>query len=153
MLASRLHSVGRKLPLSVEVVGGPTDLRNDFVSGLRGLLTAIPSEGPSQNRNVEVSDLGFADQGRLRSLLRTSDAGLTRNSADYMSKSSSLASMLEHGLPVWAPLWRGEPLELPFRPEQVHGDLLQALSAPRLDVQSMVPLVVDTFLADLADAL
>lgn len=137
LFAEGLRELGRHRPVTAVLAGGATEARARFG---RQLAAALDTD------TVLVEDAGFLDPARLSELLLGSDVGALRYAGALAGKSSALLTMLEHGLPVWAPMWTGEPLDLPFRAELVFQRLADATEAQRLPPASFVTEVAEQFL-------
>lgn len=135
-----VRSLGQARPVTVVLLGGADSARAGFANDL-----AVGMAGSS----VVIEDAGFLDPEQVSAVLSGSDVGVVRNAGPLIGKSSAMLALLEHGLPVWAPLWAGEALDLPFRAELVFSQLRDAANATRLPPGSFLPTVADQFLDDL----
>lgn len=145
VIAQVVSSAARR-PLAVVVAGGGDRARADFVRALR--TAAAADDGVS----LVLTDAGFVDPPVLSGLLQASSAGYVRNARAWLAKSGTMVAMLEHGLPVWAPLWDGGGVEVAAREDLLHVALDAALDAPRRPPTRFLPGVADAMLAELTRA-
>lgn len=141
-----LVSFSRDHPFEVgiAVVGGGSEARASFVRRLKEELS--PHGG-------QVVDLGFLASENLSALMRRCTAGVVRNSAYFVGKSGTAMAMLEHGLPIWLPLWSiSDNLECEFRGELVFPDLNQACAAPYMEPHSLLGPMAASFVRELEQA-
>jgi hypothetical protein len=99
----------------------------------------------------ELRDCGFLSAPALSKLMLHCDAGVSKSKPHLLLKSGAAVAMLEHGLPIWIPRWNGrDDLPVNFRKELVFADLNDALSAPKLAYQTLLPVVASKFIEQLS---
>lgn len=140
-VVDELSAMARQQPVRLVVAGGDQTSRRRFVS-------LASSHLASQSAAI---DAGFQSAGDASKLIASSDVGIARYDTAHLSKSGVLATLLEHGLPVWAPFWDGRPLDVPFRRHLVHQRLEAAASASREPACSFLPEVTDMLLRDVGE--
>lgn len=131
-----------EVPVNIVLVSGTSKAKDDFAELLQNKIGAY--EGT-------VTDCGFVEEKVLSSLMSTCDAGIIRSDPQYIGKSGSAISMLEHGLPIWMPKWDGkETLDYQFRKELIYADLYSAANAKRNPKYiSLLPNVTQQFMNEI----
>lgn len=129
-------------PLKITVVSGHSEQSKRFVSNLKSSLSEY---------EVAISDLGFAPLEALSALMHVCDVGISRSDPHLLGKSGTAVAMLEHGLPVWLPKWKGNrELNFDYRKELIFSDLHAALtSVVRCPPSSRLPQTAKNFIDQL----
>jgi hypothetical protein len=132
------HPAGVK----VLVASGTSQAKNIFIDNLESRLSRC---------NITIVDCGFLSTDAVSRLMNESTVGISKISARLLGKSGSSIAMLEHGLPLWMPLWDGkEQLDLGFREELIYADLSDAAAVPQKQkYKSLLPVVAAQFVQDL----
>jgi hypothetical protein len=125
-------------PVSIFLVCGNSSSKNDFIHAIEDGLYGYA---------YSLVDCGFLSEASLSELMSRCDVGISRSNTNLIGKSGVTFSMLEHGLPVWIPLWDGqEPLDIAFRAGLVYASLEDAVQAERIhEYQSLLPAVMKQF--------
>jgi hypothetical protein len=130
--------------VKVMVASGTSAAKNIFIDALKNRLSRF---------NITIVDCGFLSTGEVSRLMNESTVGISKISARLLGKSGSSIAMLEHGLPLWMPLWDGkEQLDLGFREELIYDNLSDAAAVPQKQkYKSLLPVVAAQFVQDLTE--
>lgn len=99
----------------------------------------------------EISFLGQLEENEISNLFLNADFGISRNSLQFLGKSGTAISMLEHGLPLWAPLLTDRNISehLNFRPELCFSVLSDIIYSEKKNFINRLPDIANQFLQDL----
>lgn len=119
-IASEIRKVSATQAVTVSVLGGNDAMRAEFVAHMRTEL----------GETVPVNDLGFQDDRTVSEVLSRHDVGVSRMEGSSTGKSGTVLAMLEHGLAIWAPMWKDGDLDIAFRTDRVTRSLSAAIAMP-----------------------
>ncbi|MEP7250923.1 MAG: hypothetical protein ABI683_01045 [Ginsengibacter sp.] len=96
--------------------------------------------------------LGEKNESEISNLFMKSDFGISRNSPEFVEKSGSSISMLEHGLPLWIPITRADTFfsNLKFRPELCFENLSAISQISRGSMCPQLSKITKQFLNDIS---
>ena len=101
------------------VISRPGILKNNF-------LQRIKNDDNLERLNVISFD--FLPEKDISTIMQICDVGIVRSTEEFLGKSGTAISMLEHGLPIWMPkIDTIKLIDLNFRNHLIYSDLNNAL--------------------------
>jgi hypothetical protein len=141
-IASEIRKVSATQAVTVSVLGGNDVMRVEFVAHMRTEF----------GETVPVNDLGFQDDRTVSEVLSRHDVGVSRMEGSSTGKSGTVLAMLEHGLAIWAPMWKDGDLDVAFRKSRLKRSLSEAADIGTTNPRSFRPEVAAMFVSALKTA-
>ena len=142
LYASSIAEAAKVSSLQINLVGASAHAE-DFIKKL------TKDDASAQ---IDCINWGKLPETKVSQLLQVVTLGVCRYGPEHIGKSGSLAAMLEHGLPVWAPKCPSDRAQDVFggRGALVHPDLQVVSGTARLPPKSFLATTARTMLEDIA---
>ena len=120
-------------------------------NGPHGARFISQIENACRNVSCKILLLGEKTGSEISNLFIKSDFGISRNYPEFVEKSGSSISMLEHGLPLWIPITRESTsfTNLKFRPALCFQNLSTVSQISRGAISPQLSKITKQFLNDI----